>query len=402
MPMSCPIEITVEEVRLFSRNFILIWFVTFGWYLSYYALMSTLPIYMDRLSMSKSAIGIALSMYFMGIVVVMPFVGRYLDYRGYYGQKVLISSGILVATFCTLAYILSKAITFFIPVRFIHGVGEAVFFTASNAFVISIIPPQRRGEGISYYLISVNLGLVAGPLLGVFLMNSYGVNILFFIMASLSLVTISMAGMISKPEEILGPEKAREANESVINRRALFPSLVIMAGCVSYGVVITFLPLFASSLGVGNYGVLFSIYAVAMISGRLIFGRLSDKYGRETFIIVAMGMAVLAMGLLPFSTSFHMLVGFAIIFGFGFGQIIPLLQAFMIDRIKVQERGSATATYWLGFNLGIIIGSLVLGIVLQASGFTIAFIVAAVITLFGLISFVVGKDRSLIRDYVTL
>jgi predicted MFS family arabinose efflux permease len=68
--------------------------------------------------------------------------------------------------------------------------------------------------------------------------------------------------------------------------------------------------------------------------------------------------------------------------------------ALLIDRVRPEQRGLATSTYFTGFDAGISIGSLLLGMVSQHWGFGVMWTLAAACTLLGLAGLMADRQPS--------
>ncbi|MFE4425465.1 MFS transporter [Peribacillus butanolivorans] len=78
---------------------------------------------------------------------------------------------------------MAQSITTLLIVHFFHGIGFGMATTATGAIVADLIPESRKGEGMGYYGLTLNLGMVVGPFLGLTIMHHGGTNQLFFINA---------------------------------------------------------------------------------------------------------------------------------------------------------------------------------------------------------------------------
>ena len=107
------------------------------------------------------------------------------------------------------------------------------------------------------------------------------------------------------------------------------------------------------------------------------------------------GLVLLAGGLGILAVT-HSLAGFflaAATFGIGFGAASPALAALAVDVVPPEERGSAVATYTAGFEVGIGFGAIALGPVLQATGFEVTFLLAALGPALGSAIYLVSGSR---------
>jgi predicted MFS family arabinose efflux permease len=106
-------------------------------------------------------------------------------------------------------------------------------------------------------------------------------------------------------------------------------------------------------------------------------------------------MALAALGVAVLAYTSHPLPMYlsAVAWGMGNGAAQPALTAYVVDRIPSEVRGTAMSTFTLGNDIGLGIGATALGLILQASNFTVMFLVAAAVGLVGLGVFFVGDRR---------
>ncbi len=67
-----------------------------------------------------------------------------------------------------------------LAVRILHGAGFGITTTTYGTVVSDLIPSARRGEGMGYFGLSGTLAMALGPLIGLWLMQTYNFTILFF------------------------------------------------------------------------------------------------------------------------------------------------------------------------------------------------------------------------------
>ena len=88
--------------------------------------------------------------------------------------------------------------------------------------------------------------------------------------------------------------------------------------------------------------------------------------------------------MLPFTHDVPCFLISAALFGFGFGIAQPATMALLIDRVRPERRGLAVGTYFTGYDIGISVGAILLGVVSQHWGFNAMWLLAAACTLLGL------------------
>ncbi len=160
-----------------------------------------------------------------------------------------------------------------------------------------------------------------------------------------------------------------------------------MAFCLGLGIgpVNTFLSIFATSRGIENPGVFFSVQAMALLLSRTFAGRVADRYGRALVIVPGLVSAALAIVLLPFAISIASFLVSAVLWGTGFGCTQPATMALLVDRVRGEERGVALSTFFMGFDIGIGLGAVGRDFVSQTFGWEVMWPISAVCVLLGLL-----------------
>jgi predicted MFS family arabinose efflux permease len=283
----------------------------------------------------------------------------------------MIGGTVLYAVSST-AYFLAPPFWPLLIVRVIHGIGLAFFSTASFTLIVNISPDARRGRSLSYFYLAINIAFALGPSLGVFLMDLFDSTILFLVCAGLSLCSLFITLKLSKIQTILSGNPS-SPDPSFLSRNALPPSIMAFMGGIIWGAVTTFFPLFALSHGVANPGFFFAALAITLILARSLGGKILDLYKREKVILPCLVAQIIAMVILTFSTTLPMFLFVAVIWGMGNAFFYPALVTDAIDRAG-SSRGPAIGTYSALSDLGIGMGSVIMGIVLELTNYPVMFL----------------------------
>ena len=94
----------------------------------------------------------------------------------------------------------------------------------------------------------------------------------------------------------------------------------------------------------------------------------------------------MAMLVLAFSTSMTGMLVAAVLKGFGFGVVQPAIMALTVDRSPSHERGLALSTLMGAFDVGVGLSSIILGLVLGYTNFTVMFVCAGAAALTGAVT----------------
>lgn len=387
--MTMPVAPPAAESRphLLTQGFVLTCLSTFFFFLSFYLLLPTLPLYALQHGMGESEIGLIIGVFALTSLVVRPYVGRAIDRRGRKGMLLLGTAVFLAAA---LAYHFTRTVGSLLALRLLHGSGMGFFTTAASAVITDLAPAARRGEAMGYFGLAANLAMAVGPALGIWLVSDGTFGWLFLTAGGVALAAALLATGVP---ETLPAGTAPPTAGPLLSRAALFPAGAMLTLCVTYGAVVSFLPLLGRQVGMANPGLFFTIYAVFLVLTRPQAGLLSDKVGRAAVVLPGMALVAAAMAALAAASAPGWLLLSGALFGIGFGAAHPALMALTADRVEAAERGRAMATFYAALELGIGSGSVLLGILLAYSSFPAMFGAAAAIAAAGTLGFLFGYRR---------
>lgn len=346
-----------------------------------FLLFAVLPVFVvQELKGAQSQVGLIMGAFAFSSVLVRPGSGRIVDI---WSRKAGLSVGALIYCLAPALYTQAGSVPVMLGLRFFHGIGIAVYTTAGSVLAADFCPPTRRGEGMGYYGMSMILAMTVGPALGAFLIGPIGFTGLFWLSASLALASLLLGQLLHEPARVRLHGQAGVQHPPLFSRAALFPGFVAMCMTMTFGSVVSFLPLFVQAHQLGNPGVFFTVYSVVVVASRPLAGRWSDRFGRAAIIIPGMVLFAVAMTTLAYTTSMHGLLWTAVLQGLGFGGVQPALMALVVDRSTSHDRGPALATLMGAFDVGFGLSAIGLGLVLEYTNFTVMYQCAAGIALIG-------------------
>lgn len=160
---------------------------------------------------------------------------------------------------------------------------------------------------------------------------------------------------------------------------------VVLVDSVGYGVVVPVLPLYAKSLGIGDFanGFLFATYAIALFLSAIPFGILSDKYGRKPFVLFGMFAMAGSFVFYALAESYSMLVLARVLDGLTAAATWSAALALLGDRFEGSEMGSKMGWAMAAAAIGGIAGPLIGGILSDALGYRAPFYAIAIACLIG-------------------
>jgi len=355
--------------RLWTKSFIGLTLAMFFLCLGFYLLLPTLPPYIQHLGIGESQLGLIIGGFTLSAVVVRPVIGGLLDR---FGRRFFIVAGLLLFAIAMFLYNWATGILLLFLLRIIHGSGWAISTTSIGTSITDVIPALRLSEGMGWYGMSMSASMAIGPIIGVWMVHSYSFRHVIVLASCLSVAAILIA-LTTKVPAIRSDNKRK----MVFFDKSVLPiSAAIFFLALTYGGITTFLPLFAGSIQV-NAGTFFLVYAIALTLARPVAGRLADRYNEGSIIIPAMILTIIALLILSLSDGLPGVIVSAILYGIGFGSAQPALQAATLGLVSPAKKGMANASFFTAMDLGIGLGSILLGVISQFFGYSALFAACA-------------------------
>ena len=408
MSTSLPTSAPRPVPPLFTRDFILLCFVTLSYFFSFFFFFPTLPFYVKHLGGQESDAGFLIGVSSLVAFSIRPLVGRWIDR---YGRVSLmhIGIGLFACTAFLHAWILSLGALLIL--RVLYGLALGCFTTAASAYLADAAPMARRGEAASYWGLVSPLAMGIIPPLALGLMRSTSLhpmeiyltavlpgfstaepsheNFTLLFLTAGSMATIACVLSYGMQERFTPTFTA--PRPPLFAREVVLPMMVNMFLYLTFTSYTTFLPLYARTLGMGNAGWLYSTYAVSLLGTRFFAARISDQHGRAAVIIPGLAAAFLGLLVLALAPNANLLYAGVSLYGLGFGLAQPGLSAFTIDRLAPERRGVGMSTFGQGVELGMGLGGILMGYIATHAGFTVMYLSGSVCVATALAIFVLGN-----------
>jgi hypothetical protein len=167
------------------------------------------------------------------------------------------------------------------------------------------------------------------------------------------------------------------------HRAALLPGLVLACGIGGFAAFNAFLPTHAEALGMPA-SVPFLVYSVLCLSLRFVGARLPERLGLGNALMAALvGISggLLLLALLDHPSGVYL--GTAVL-AFGMALLYPSLMAFAVNSVTEPERARVLASFTMFFEVGTVVGGLLLGSVARFGGEQGAFAGGAILAASGI------------------
>ncbi|WP_028399302.1 MFS transporter [Ectobacillus panaciterrae] len=374
------------KTKLWTKDFINVSGSSFFLFLTFYALLVTLPIYaLQSLHGRESEAGLIVTVFLISAIISRPLTGQWIQRFG--KRPVLITSLLIFGAACAF-YFIPNSMTGLLVLRFFHGIGFGMATTATGTIVADIIPDFRRGEGMGYYAMSMNLAMVIGPFLGLTIFRQWGIHMVFTISTCCALFALIMGLFIHLPkiEQLKNKPAVKDAQlQSLFEISAIRISLTAALFGLVYASILSFVSIYAKEIGLAAAAsYFFVIYAFVLLLSRPFTGRWFDIYGANRIIYPAIVCFACGMFLLSAAKTAPSFLTAAALIGLGWGTLFPSFQTLAIQAAPPARRGLATATFLSIFDLGIGIGSFIVGLTVVKVGFSSLYFYCSILVLLGI------------------
>jgi len=159
------------------------------------------------------------------------------------------------------------------------------------------------------------------------------------------------------------PSKPPAATAAPSGKSRLILFATVFFDLLGFGIVIPFLPMYATRLGVGAgaIGLLLSAYSIMQFIFAPVLGRLSDRIGRRPIIMLGLLGSSLSYLIYGFTDSFAGLLISRAVHG-ACAATISTAQAYVADTTEESKRAHAMGMIGAAFGLGFVLGPAVGGL----------------------------------------
>ena len=386
----------MNKSNLWTKDFIIMSASTFFGSLTFYLLITTLSVYaMEEFNASQSMAGLASSIFVVGALVSRLFVGKYIEI---FGRKKMLYGGLFLFLMLMLLYFTVDSMNVLLLVRFVHGASFGVFTTAIATVITDIIPNERRGEGISYFSLSITLAMAIGPFLGLYFSQQGSFTMIFVACTLFSLISSMILLFVRIPEAKITKEQLDAMKgfklKDFFEIKAIPISIIIAIMGFAYSGILSFMTSYAKEIDLMEAAsFFFLIYAVFILISRPFTGRLLDQKGDN--IVVYPALLLFVFGLFFLSQAhqgFTLLLAGALI-GLGFGTLSSCCQAIATKESPRHRVGLATSTFFIFMDSGVGMGPFLLGFIIPIVGFRGLYLSLAAVVLLSIFLYYVLHGR---------
>lgn len=290
----------------------------------------------------------------------------------------------------------------------IRGVGFGAVTVAESALIAELVPARFLGKATGLLGVSIGISQMVFLPIGLAMVEPLGYNSVYILAAVVALLAAVMCLRIppTKASRTLDPPGGQARTRAPMWKLILVPALALTTVSMMYGLISSFLPALIReadpTVGAMLGGMILSVVGGVNMVSRYGAGIIADRRGRPGLTMIPaqitslIGVGVIIAVILTDASMWWMMVA-AILYGLGFGAVQNESLLSMFHRLPRSKYSEASAAYNIFFDGGTGLGSVVLGMVVGASGYPGAFAAGAFIIALGivmsLLDYAIGARR---------
>ncbi len=284
-----------------------------------------------------------------------------------------------IVTNLLLAYI--NVPLLFIPIRFVEGMLLSGVIPVAMSMVGDTIPLAKQGRWIGFLTTAQAVGFALGPGLGGFLYQNLGFTSPFLFSAGVALAASLLAIFLvpeTLPEHVRAEAKMRRTNsgaKAAMSRELRVARLILLVApflVIDFGMIFTYpfvfpqFPFFFEKVlhySPAQYGMLFSVYGMALAVFPLVLGRISESLPKKPLIVLGslLFSALIVVALV--APLYPLLVAGAALAGLGSAFVEPAMGSIYLGVTTDENRGRIMGMRGSAISLAVMLGPLVQALV---------------------------------------
>jgi MFS family permease len=365
-----------------ARKALLCTITSFFWFAQYVYVPFLTP-YLFTLSMTATTVGLIIGAYGVTQLILRIPLGITVDIVR--NHKLFIAIGTLLAGISSLGMIIS-------PSPLVLFIANAMSGVASSTWIsFTVLYPvyYEKSEGtkaIGILNTFVNTGRLAAFMLGGILFERIGIRGLFIASFASGIIGCILALCIKREPEVARVNISTGGLIRVMKeRRLLFSStMAALAYLVLFGTVYSFTTSTAKIMGatgleLGSFAVLFS--AGAMLGSYFVGTRIANKLGEEYALLLAFLLLGVYCTGIALSRSLVPFFPLQFVAGLASGVLASSLMAHAVRYVDKDRKSTAMGFYQSVYCLGITLGPMFMGFLVDHASTRTSFIIMALIAL---------------------
>lgn len=379
----------VNDEKIFTRDFFLVFGALLFSALVMYALMSTVTEYATALGSSATIAGLVSGLYIFGGLCSRIYSGNALEQIGWKKIAYIFMS---IHFLSCLLYFVVNDVTLLLIVRFIHGIGFGATANAIVTIASDVLPKKRFGEAFGYFMLGTTIAVGLGPYISGFLYDTVGANGCFAaasVFSALALIFIFFVDVSehdpgNNPDLVKTHDDNYSGIEKIFEIKAIPVSFFTALTSLGYVSILSFYRLYAAEVDLtAVFSWFFIVYSVVLVLSRPVAGKIQDKGG--DLIICVTGIVAQAFGLflIAIYPSTLTVIVCAVCAALGFGTLNSACTTIVTREAHEHRRSYAISTFYIFCDGTMGFGPALLGS-FAVTGYAPVYLISSIITLLAL------------------
>lgn len=348
-----------------------------------------LPLYAQTFAVGATLIGFLLTSQSLPRIFVNLPTGRLADRWGAHRLLVVAAA---VVTLSAIGGGLAPTYALFLVTRLLQGVGTGISQTAGFTYAVAVSQPATRARYISLYQGSFLLGNGMGPLIGGVTAQYLGYRAPFFAYAFLGLIVgiwiyLRLPDPRRRGEQHLVPHSPEvtflnAAGTMLRHRGVLLASSIGLLGAITRSASRNMaIPLRGDEIGLteSQIGLALSAVFIMTFIALYLVGAIADRFRRKAIIVPSWLLTAAALTLVALAPSFGLYVLATAGFGLAVGIGGPIPAVYVADAATENTQGIAIGMYRTFGDVGLVIGPLAMGWIIDHASISTGLVINAVI-----------------------
>lgn len=338
-----------------------------------FVIVGLIPTIAEQLNVSLPSAGLLVSLYALGVAIGAPVLTAL---TGKLPRKWLLVGLMALFTVGNLLAWQAPGYESLIVARILTGLAHGVFFSVGSTIATGLVAKDKAASAIAIMFSGLTVALVTGVPLGTWIGQVFGWRETFLVVSLLGLVAMVGSLLLVPGNLPKGAASSVREQLSVLTRKPLL--LVYAKTALGYGGAFTAFTFLApilqqvSGFGAGAVSLILLVYGVSVAVGNIWGGKLADRMGPLPALkLLFAGLAVVLL-VLTFTAPHPVLAVLTVLVwgAFAFGNV-PGLQVLVVKQAERHTPNAVDVASGLNiaaFNVGIALGSVVGGFVVEHLG----------------------------------
>ena len=354
-----------------------------------FVIVGLVPTIAGDLGVSLPSAGLLVSLYALGVAIGAPVLTAL---TGKWNRKYVLLS--LMALFVVGNMLAWQAPSYesLILARVLTGLAHGVFFSIGSTIATGLVAKDKEASAIAIMFTGLTVALVTGVPLGTWIGQSFGWRATFLVVSGLgTLALIGSAILVPNNLKQSKPATLSEQMKVLVQPRLVLVYLMTILGYGGTFTAFTYLaPILQEEAGFASSAIslIMLVYGVSVAIGNIYGVKLADRKGP----VNALSIIFTILSIILFALTFTMHNKIAAVItvlvwgGFAFGSV-PGLQVYVVQLAEKYTPNAVDVASGLNiaaFNIGIALGSIVGGSIVDGFQLSDTAWIGASITLLAL------------------